>query len=81
MLQMTRDLAEKNFVQKDFHDVCVDLSKFDSFMYNVEKWPNILPRSCSDHTAKTFKACLAIFNIIHEKVNRQKILQNRTYQK
>ena len=42
MLQMTRDLAEKNFVQKHFHDVSVDLSKFDSFMYNVEKWPNIL---------------------------------------
>ena len=77
---MTRDLAEKNFVQKDFH-VCVDLSKFDSFMYNVEKWPNILPRSCSDHTAKTFKVCLTIFNIIHEEVNRQKILQNRTSQK
>ena len=28
---------------------------FHPFMHNVEKWPNILEKSCGVHTSKSFK--------------------------
>ena len=48
-------------------DIGLHLSPFNPFMQNVEKWPNILLNSCG----VTVYLCLAIFNIMHEKVKRR----------
>ena len=37
-------------------------------MHNVEKWPNILLKSCCVNTARILKYAWASFNIMHERV-------------
>ena len=37
------------------------------FVHNVEKWPNILLKSCGVNTARTLKYAWAFFNIMHER--------------
>ena len=39
------------------------------FMYNIEKWLNILLKSCGVNTAKFLKYVRPFFNIICERVN------------
>ena len=41
---------------------------FNLFMHNVVKWPNILWKSCSVHTAKFLNYDWQFFNILYEKV-------------
>ena len=41
----------------------------NSFMHNIEKWPNIFSKSCAVNTAKFLKYVWPFFNIIHENVN------------
>ena len=47
-------------------------------MHNIVKWPNILQKSCSVHTARFFKYVSPFYNIMHERVknnkNKNKIL-------
>ena len=43
---------------------------FNSFMQNVEKWPNILWESCGVDTARFLKYIWPFFNIMHERVNQ-----------
>ena len=38
-------------------------------MQNVVKWPNILLKSCSVHTARFVKYVWPFYNIMHERVN------------
>ena len=37
-------------------------------MNNIEKWPNIILKSCGIDTAKLFKHVWPFFNIMHQKV-------------
>ena len=61
--------------------IFLSLSKFDtidyysrnSFMHNLEKWPNIL--RCSHH--KIFEVCLTIFNIRHGWVKKGSRRRNK----
>ena len=39
------------------------------FVHNVEKWPNILLKSCDVKTASFLKYAWLLFNIIHENIN------------
>ena len=43
--------------------------RFNSFMHNFVKWPNILQKSCGVHTARFLKECLAILQHYAWKVN------------
>ena len=38
-------------------------------MHNVEKWPNILEKSCGVNTARFLKYVWQFYNIMHERVN------------
>ena len=40
-------------------------------MYDVEKWPNILLKSCSVNAPRFLKYVWSFFNIVQEKVKKQ----------
>ena len=41
---------------------------FNIFKHDVEKWPNILLKSCGFHTTRLLKYVRPFFNIKHEKI-------------
>ena len=45
-------------------------STFNPFMHNIVKWPNILQKSCSVHTARFLKYVWPFYNIMHDTVKR-----------
>ena len=52
---------------KNFQSQLQDLH--DRFMYNVEKWLNILQKSCGIHTARFLKYVWTFFDIMNGRVN------------
>ena len=50
---------------------------FNAFIHNVEKWPNILLKSCGVNTAKFLKYVLPFFNIRNERVKITLLKINR----
>ena len=41
----------------------------NAFVHNVEKWPNMLLKSCGVKTASFLKYAWPLFNIIHENID------------
>ena len=70
-----RIFSRSNYVVKFrfiFHFSAFDLSiRFNPFMHNVEKWLNILQKSCGVHTAIFLKYVWPFFNTMHETVTTQ----------
>ena len=55
-----------SFLKFNYGNLTVRTDSFSSktinpFFHTVEKWPNILLKSCGVNTAKTFNVCLTIF--------------------
>ena len=40
----------------------------DLFMHNVEKWPDVLYKSCGVNTARFLKYVWPFYNAMHERV-------------
>ena len=67
-LKISQSLQDKTIARVPFLIKRQQTTLFNSLFHNVEKWPNILLKSCGVHTARFLKYVWPFFNIFQQRL-------------